>query len=145
MQGTWGGVYEDLLHYVGCEIFILALAASMQDLLPHRMMILACRRELSNRCYEMPTLQMIAGNTDSVFDSGTGGGGSWLQVRLNGCARGCREGVSTSFENICPSCDFGKVCVSVTNYRSTCRVTTTFAGQRAWPTVQLTKPLLTHH
>ena len=39
-------------------------------------------RELSNRCYEMPALRALASPTDHFFDSGTGGGASWLQEHL---------------------------------------------------------------
>ena len=39
-------------------------------------------RELSNRCYEMPTLQALSSPNDHFFDSGTGGGASWLQEHL---------------------------------------------------------------
>lgn len=41
-------------------------------------------RELSNRCYEMPTLRMLQSPTDDIFDAGAGGGASWLQEHLQG-------------------------------------------------------------
>eukprot|EP01052_Picozoa_sp_SAG31_P023314 SAG31_NODE_1914_length_6931_cov_6.490340_8_plen_126_part_01 len=39
-------------------------------------------RELSNRCYEMPALRALSSDVDHFFDSGTGGGASWLQEHL---------------------------------------------------------------
>ena len=39
-------------------------------------------RELSNRCYEMPTLRVLSSASDHFFDSGSGGGASWLQEHL---------------------------------------------------------------
>lgn len=41
-------------------------------------------RELSNRCYEMPTLLNIGTTIDHVFDNGTGGGAPWLHEHLDG-------------------------------------------------------------
>jgi len=41
-------------------------------------------RELSNRCYEMPTLMALESQKDHFFDNGTGGGPSWLQEHLQG-------------------------------------------------------------
>jgi hypothetical protein len=39
-------------------------------------------RELSNRCHEMPALMAIQSPGDHIFDTGSGGGGSWLQEHL---------------------------------------------------------------
>eukprot|EP00039_Didymoeca_costata_P002367 m.59698 g.59698 ORF g.59698 m.59698 type:complete len:1227 (-) comp11265_c0_seq1:74-3754(-) len=39
-------------------------------------------RELSNRCYEMPTFMSMATEMDHVFDGGPGGGAPWLQEHL---------------------------------------------------------------
>ena len=39
-------------------------------------------RELSNRCYEMPTLMNLATPTDHVYDTGEDGGAPWLQEHL---------------------------------------------------------------
>ena len=41
-------------------------------------------RELSNRCYEMPTLRFLSSPTDLFFDHGGGKGASWLQEHLQG-------------------------------------------------------------
>lgn len=41
-------------------------------------------RELSNRCYELPTLRLLGTDADHVFDNGTGGGAPWLQEHLQG-------------------------------------------------------------
>ena len=41
-------------------------------------------RELSNRCHEAPALRMLSSPTDTIFDSGSGGGGAWLQEHLQG-------------------------------------------------------------
>ena len=39
-------------------------------------------RELSDRCYELPTLRVLSSPADTIFDNGTGGGASWLQEHL---------------------------------------------------------------